>query len=537
MKSETCTYCTEPPRNSIGRRAATTLVALAVATSIGAGHALADPEQGGASPTDPGPSQGGSAPSDPGTQGGSTPPPAPAPQAPAPAPNWDGPGTVPAPPQTLPSVTWTPPTYNAPYNPIPVAPIVVRPAAPVNPIKPPPGKIRVGNFITDIPDGMADSDVRSINRWSAYQEAQITQGLIAAGVPKDKAARHAASTMIGVALGGAAGAAAVGIPAALIGGTVGGVVGLGVGAVAGTVSLPALAPILTPFVGPVAAPIVGVGGATVAGGLGGAALGAAAVGGAGAVAGGTVGAILGGILAYTLGAGDPGANPGSPTDPSVPESDPGYTLPAPNAKADQYVLVLGNKDSKLPGGPNAKYVVRNNGAVNGHVSVASHRVNFGWSAEQADAGFRALGFGSQTARDAAKAWTYSTGRQAIKTINGLQISFPQSVKPGQTPPTDGTVGQAEIDRQNRLQRARDRARSAPAAPPKAAPAAQQAAAPQAMPINTPSPLPAVAPVPPAAPKVLTPPPAPRVTALVPPSAPAPVKDTARQIDRLLHPGR
>ena len=45
----------------------------------------------------------------------------------------------------------------------------------------------VGNVVADIPAGMSQRDVNSINAWSAYGEAKIAQGLISVGVPEDEA--------------------------------------------------------------------------------------------------------------------------------------------------------------------------------------------------------------------------------------------------------------------------------------------------------------------------------------------------------------
>jgi hypothetical protein len=523
------------------RRASTTALGVLMAVSLTVGAAYADPEQGGTSPDDSGPVQGGTTPEDSGpVQGGTTPTPPPAP-APAPAPqsNWDGGGNtwVPAPPQEAPPVYYTPPpVYNTPYNPVPIAPVQVRPAPPVNPIKPPPGKIRVGNFITDIPAGMSDADVRSINRWAAYGESKVAQSLISIGVPEDEATRQAAATMIGVALGGAAGATAVAIPAAGIGIAIGVPIGAIIGGIVGAIGIAPVTAALVPVLGPAAAqvgPVVAVGGGIGIGAVAGGAIGGGLLGTAGAAIGAALGGTIGGGIAFALGAGDPGSDPGAVRDPGAREGDPEYTLPVPNSDGDQYVLVLGNENSELPGGPSARYVVEKSGDVKGEVGIGDVSMPFSWSAAQADAPFQQLGFFSQTARDAVTSWAYRTGQQAISQVPELEISFPQSVLPGETAPTDGTLGQAELDRQKRLQDARDRARARSEAEPapEAAPAPAPAPAPEAAPEPTPQVAPASALDP-----TLAPAPAPMpvsVVAAMVSQAPARIKAAAADIDKAL----
>ncbi|WP_052362789.1 hypothetical protein [Gordonia alkanivorans] len=526
----TCSYCKTETSTVSGRhrhrlttttrasRVATAAMAVAVAASLGAGVANAVPEQGGTNPGS-GPEQGGTNPGGSGPEQGGT--------APTPAPNWSGPGTIPDPPSEAPPVAWSPPpVYNTPYTPrsVPIAPIVVRPAPPVNPIKPPPDMIRVGNFITDIPPGMSDSDVRSVNRWAAYGEAKIAQALISSGVPEDEATRQAAATIIGVGLGGAAGATMVGLPAAGIGIAIGAPVGAIIGGVLGAGGIAPVTATLVPFLGPAAAvvgPPVAVAGGAAIGALAGGAIGGGLLGAAGAIIGAALGGTAGGAVAFTLGAGDPSSTPGSPTDPGDRENDPGYTLPVPNAEADQYVLVVGNEEQKLPGGTSARYVVTKSGDVKGSVTVNGTEMPFGWSAAQADAPFQQLGFFSQTSRDAATSWAYTTGRQLIPQIPGLAISFPQSVRPGETAPTDGSLGQAESDRQKRLQTVRDQARADDDSTSTSAPPPTPAPVPAPM---APAPIPAVAPTWKA----------PSVAAHVPDQAPAPMKAAATEIDKALH---
>lgn len=424
---------------------------------------VAEPSPG--LPTPGSPDSGGGPDADPGAPTPGTPAPAPDPApAPAPAPqsqpNFDGPGTIPDPPSVAPIIQWTPPSYTTPYTPaLPMlrAPRRVKPQPQV---KPPPNKIRIGNFITDIPEGMADSDVRSVNRWSAATEAQVATGLIALGVPEDEATRRAAATVIGVAIGGATGATVAGVPAAALGAALGIVPGAVAGGIAGGLSTVPLSMLLTPILGPAAPSVagpLGIGLGILGGGAAGAAGGAALLGIPAALLGGAAGAALGGFLAYMLGAGDPGDEPGTVRNPGTPEDEKGYELPPPNPKANQYELKLGNPDSKLPGGPAAEYVVRANGDVRGHVQIGGLEMPFGWSADAADGPYRALGFLSESARESVKGLVYRTGIDQIAKIPGLQIGYPQSVKPGQDVPMDGRLGKAELDRQKEQEEARERA--------------------------------------------------------------------------------
>ena len=177
------------------------LTSAVVAASItaGAGAAFAVPEQGGTSPGDTAPGQGGTSPSDVSPDGGAG---AEATVEPVVVP---GPGSIPGPPVEAPYQAYTAPgsySYDEPYTPLINNRVAPRVAPPVRPIAPPPEKIRVGNFVTDIPEGMSKRDVNSINAWSAYGEAKIAQGLISAGVPEDEATRRAAATIIGVMAGG-----------------------------------------------------------------------------------------------------------------------------------------------------------------------------------------------------------------------------------------------------------------------------------------------------------------------------------------------
>lgn len=385
-------------------------------------------------------------PGNPGGSGGTGTPGAPTPGAPQP--NYDGPTSVPPPPASVaPIINYVPPSYIGPYTPF--LPILQAPrrVAPVPEVKPPPNTIRIGNKIMPIPPGMADSDVRSINRWAAYQEARIATTLVSLGVPREEASRRAASTVLGAAIGGAS----LGLPSAALGAGLGVVPGMVTGGIlAGTFGVFPLTIILTPFLGPVAPTVatpLAIAGGVVAGGAAGAAGGALVLG----VPMGLLGMGIGGVLGFFLGAGDPGADPGTVRNPGDPETEKGFELPPPNPKADQYRLTT------TVGGVGVKYVVKADGDVEGKLTVGGVNLPYKWSAEVADGPYRALGFLSETGREAVKAWVYSTGLDAVNKIPGLQISYPQSVKPGQTAPTNGRLGQAELDRQKAQNKARDRA--------------------------------------------------------------------------------
>ncbi|MXP24396.1 hypothetical protein GIY30_24040 [Gordonia sp. HNM0687] len=382
-------------------------VAASIAVGFGAGMAQAVPHQGGTSPSDTAPQQGGTTPEQAAPQqGGTTPTPEVAPVV------VPGPGTIPAPPQEAPyqpyvqPSTYTAPTYEESYDPVPQRPLTApKPVAPVRPIAPPPEKIRVGNFITDIPEGMSERDVNSINAWSAYGEAKIAQGLISVGVPEDEASRQAASTIIGVMTGGTAGAIALGIPSAAVGVAGGALIGAGVGAIVGAAMT---WPAPGPLVGPGAA--IGAGIGAVVGGIG--------VGAAGAAVGAAIGGTAGGAIAYTLGAGDPGANPDEPWKPGDPEAKP-----LPNPDANQFELKLSREDAQKAGLPTVDYVVNRRGDVD--ASIAGF--DFNWSAEQAIAPYGLLGGSGPRAMDQVQQGTKQQGESAAKSIPGLQVAWPQEI--------------------------------------------------------------------------------------------------------------
>ncbi len=403
-----------------------------ITTGVGAGMAQAAPEQGGTSPSDTAPQQGGTTPASPSTgtpeQGGTTPTPEPVPVEPVYTP---GPGSIPGPPQEAPyqpyvaPSVYTAPTYEDDYEVTPIQTLnAPRPAAPVRPIAPPPEKIRVGNFITDIPEGMSDKDVNSINAWAAYGEAKIAQGLISMGVPADEASRQAASTIIGVVGGATAGAGAGALMAAPMGIVPGVVVGVPVGAAIGAVYNGVTFSWMNaaPGFGTVAwANMIGLG-ALAGAGIGllaGPVVGAGLFGAAGAIAGAVAGGTAGGALAYALGAGDPGANPEDPWK-------QGEAEPMPNPDANQFQVNLPAEEAKQVGLPAANYTVN----VRGDVSVQVGDMKTGWTAEQAQAPYNALGAlaGSQV-ENAARTFVKDNAPKLENLIPGVKVSWPQEIAP------------------------------------------------------------------------------------------------------------
>lgn len=387
------------------RMLAAAVVAGALASGLGAGPALAVPEQGGTSPSAPeAPEQGGTtAPAVP-EQGGTTPTPAP---TPPPVDYSPGARTLPAPPQEAPYQPLVTPQYDDNYSPVPTAPIgPPRPTAPVRPIAPPPEKIRIGNYITDIPKGMSRRDVTSINEWAAYTEAKIAQGLISVGVPEDEASRQAAATVIGVAAGGVTGAAAAGIPAAVVGGLGGAVIG---GVIGGAISA--------------GNPVNVAGGAAI-----GAAAGAAVLGIPAALAGGAAGGLAGGIIAHTLGAGDPGANPHLPGQPDRPQAPRTPEAPA-NPGANQFELNLSADEAAKVGLPAVDYTVTAGGDVNTSATVGGQTLRAGWSGEQARAPYAALGALAPQVEKQVHEATKQAVSDLNKAIPGLHVEWPQQKKP------------------------------------------------------------------------------------------------------------
>ncbi|WP_374112657.1 hypothetical protein [Gordonia sp. C13] len=366
---------------------------MAVSITAGAGAAFAVPEQGGTDPADSAPGQGGTSPSDV------------APGAPAPGETVvrpvvvPGPGSIPGPPVEAPYQSYDESlsqSYEQPYSSAITNPVAPRVAPPVRPIAPPPDKIRVGNFVTDIPQGLSSKDVNSINAWSAYGEAKIAQGLISVGVPEDEASRRAAATIIGVMAGGTAGAVALGIPAAVVG-AVGGA-GVGAAARALILGIPTLG-VEVPYGAGVGA-LIGAG----VGGVGGAA--------AGAAIGFAIGGTAGGLLAYSLGAGDPGANPDEPW------KNDGPRHAAPEVEGpNQFEFHLSADEARESGLPAVGYVVNSRGDVNAKVGTTTYK----WSGEQAGAPYAVLGPGAEkSVRD----WTRAQSDSLKKAIPGSEVLWP-----------------------------------------------------------------------------------------------------------------
>lgn len=191
------------------------------------------------------------------------------------------------------------------------------PVEPVAPIAPPPRTLRVGDFLSPVPDEVPNEILDPVNQTAATAEAAIATGGKSIGIDPSRSDKIAAATAAGAAGGALVGAAVAGIPAAVVGGVGGAVIGAGVGAVAGTVVAAGI-PVATGVIGAVAAaaaggiatggpgaiPAVAAGAAAgVAAGLG-AAFAIGAPGGAaiGALVGGAIGAAVIGLPAAAVGA-------------------------------------------------------------------------------------------------------------------------------------------------------------------------------------------------------------------------------------------
>lgn len=345
-----------------------------------------------------------------------------------------GPGAIPDPPKEAPyrdiptydAPTYVEPSYNQgpSYNDTPTynAPIVntrpaptpqrqapvnpqVRPGGPVRPILPPKGYLRIGKFITKDTGPLTRAQVNSINRYAAYGEAKIAQGLIAAGISPREADRQAASTIIGVVIGGGVGAATLGIPLAIVGGLGGAAIGAGIGA----------------FVPP--QPLnIGTGA------LIGAGSGAALLGLGGAAAGAGIGGTIGGVIGYILGAGDPKANPTLPgQDPAAPPAPLRKAAPLPNPGAAQYTAVLPKAQARAAGLPAVDYTVSTRGDVDATATIGGRDYHVGITKEQADAPFKALGGLEKPAREFVDRTTRDLSAATQRAIPGLKIAYPQTI--------------------------------------------------------------------------------------------------------------
>lgn len=399
------------------RSALAVMVATAVTVGWGTAPAAAVPEQGGTRPSAP-PEQDGTGGSNGPQQGGTTAPPA--------APPGPGLQGVPEPP---PTTNWVPadpaPSYPDPYQPIinvPTTPPQTLPEAPPR-VAPAPDTVRLGNItipVEDLPQEMQnDRAINSFNSWAAYGESEIARGLIAMGVPEDEASRQAAAAIIGAVAGGAAGGAIAFTATAVVVG----IVAIPIATLAGTAIGAAIGVGVPP-------PGVNVGPGALIGAGAGAATGVAitlAAATAAGIAGATVGALIFGGLAYALGAGDPGASQEQPRLPwePTPEEEQQQRDALPNPDANQFEFLLAAEDAARAGLPPVDYVVNSGGDVSVTTSIAGRDLDFGWSAEQAQAPIKALGPLAPAAEQAINDTTRSVTNQLSGAIPGLDVSWPQ----------------------------------------------------------------------------------------------------------------
>ena len=127
-----------------------------------------------------------------------------------------------------------------------------------------------------------------------------------------------------------------------------------------------------------------------------------------------------------MGAGDPNANPGAPW---APEPAPA-PAPLPNPEGNQYQLVLDAPAAADAGLPAVDYTVDTGGDVSFSANIAGiPPINGGWTAEQAQAPLQALGPLEQPAKDAIAGATKQIGDGLTQIVDGLHISYPQTVSP------------------------------------------------------------------------------------------------------------
>ena len=385
---------------SVAGRVMAASVVATIGMGLVAGPAWADPDQGGVTTPEASPDQGGV----------TTEPPAPAPAPePAPVPDYQE-GVLPSPPQETAPVVWTEPVGPpaTAYTPTPEGPLHAPvPTAPVAPklVEDPANKIRVGNFVTDRPAEIPRDYAVSINEYAAYAEAKIAQGFRSVGFSDDEADRRAASAVLGGAIGGVAGATALGVPTTLAVGLFSVPIGAGIGAAIGSAVPP------YPF-------NIGTGALIGAGAGAGV---AAVAGGGAAIVGGTLGAIVGGSLGYALGAGDPNANPAAPWEQAPTPPPP--PAPLPNPGANQYELVLDSEQAASVGLPAVDYTVNTVGDAN--LQIGDQQ--FGLSADQANAPYKALGSLEQPAKDLTASVTKQVGDGLTQIVDGLKITYPQTI--------------------------------------------------------------------------------------------------------------
>lgn len=378
-------------------------IAILIAASLALGTATAGvtnaaPQQGGIAP----PEQGGI------TPGPEAPAPAPAPQ---PQPQYNpGPGIVPGPPPGQYEQAPAQPNYENAYNPAPPGPIhAPRATPPVKRKAPPPDMVRVGNFtmpVKQLPN-VKDRDkyVNSVNEWAAWGEAEIARFLISIGIPEDEASRRAAATIMGAVAAGGVGGAIAFTATTIIVGIVTIPIGAAIGAGASSI-------IPTPG-GPVGGGLIGAGG------------GLAVAVGAGSVAAlvTALGAgLVGGLIAYTLGAGDKNAHPKKPWEQEGPHRK-GRVLANPDG--NQFEFEVSPEEAKKMGVPAATYVVNKRGDVSGNIGG----IEFGWSAEQAQAPIKALGPAAPAVERAINDGTRTVTDAVKNALPGVVVNWPQEKRP------------------------------------------------------------------------------------------------------------
>ncbi|WP_272918303.1 hypothetical protein [Gordonia sp. SID5947] len=168
----------------------------------------------------------------------------------------------------------------------------------------------------------------------------------------------------------------------------------------------------------------------------GAGVGAVGLGLAGAVAGGVGGAVIGGLIAHTLGAGDPGATPRQPALPGQPDQPPTprpqprpAPAPQPNPGGNQFELHLPAQQAAKAGLPEVHYQVNMRGDVNASANVGGRPVTAAWSAQQAQAPYKALGGAAQQVQKTAHDITRKATTELQKIVPGAQIRWPQESAP------------------------------------------------------------------------------------------------------------
>ena len=159
--------------------------------------------------------------------------------------------------------------------------------------------------------------------------------------------------------------------------------------------------------------------------------------GAGGAAAAPAGGTAGGLLAHALGAGDPGANPRQPGLPGQP--DPNRRAPAPprpkpaplpNPGANQFEVHLPADQATKAGLPAVHYQVNVGRDVNAETTIGGQTYTANWTAEQADAPYKALGGAADQVRTTVTDAAVDLSRQAEKVVPGLKVTFPQLTPKG-----------------------------------------------------------------------------------------------------------